>query len=222
MASAIIVGQGSGFREGLRAGTHDSRSEETLSYITRLTRVSLLTADEEIRLALKIEKGGVEGTRAKAHLVEANMRLVVSIAKTYRSSGIPFEDLVQEGAIGLMTASERYDPHRGFRFSTYATQWIRQAIGRAVDNKSKSIRIPAHVSESLRKLERIRAEVRRETGEEPTLEVLFERLGVPIRKVTTLLSTTQEPVSLGYSRRRRRFDVTRGAHPRPYDARPAG
>ncbi|MGC4044611.1 MAG: RNA polymerase sigma factor RpoD/SigA [Armatimonas sp.] len=149
-----------------------------------------------MRLAIKVGRGGVEGARARARLVEANMRLVVSIAKTYRSSGIPFEDLVQEGAIGLMTATERFDPHRGFRFSTYATQWIRQAIGRAVDNKSKSIRIPAHVSESLRKLERIRAEIRRETGEEPTLEVLSERLGVPIRKVNSLLSTTQEPISL--------------------------
>ena len=174
----------------------DARHEESQSYLNRLTRAGLLTADEEVWLALKIARGGIEGARAKARLVECNMRLVVSIAKTYRSSGIPFEDLIQEGAIGLMTATERFDPHRGFRFSTYATQWIRQAIGRAVDNKSKSIRIPAHVSESLRKLERVRAEVQRETGEEPTLEFLSERLGVPIRKVNTLLATIQEPISL--------------------------
>ena len=197
MASAVSIVPAGVPRDANRGGAFgDSRSEETHSYINRLTRVGLLSAGDEVRLALKIAEGGVEGARAKAHLVEANMRLVVSIAKTYRSSGIPFEDLVQEGAIGLMTASERFDPHRGFRFSTYATQWIRQAIGRAVDNKSKSIRIPAHVSESLRKLERVRAEVRRETGEEPTLELLSERLGVPVRKVSSLLATTQEPVSL--------------------------
>ena len=197
MASAASIGQASVVRDGVRSTLlHDARHEETQSYLNRLTRAGLLTADEEVRLALKIALGGVEGARAKARLVEANMRLVVSIAKTYRSSGIPFEDLIQEGAIGLMTATERFDPHRGFRFSTYATQWIRQAIGRAVDNKSKSIRIPAHVSESLRKMERVRAEVRRETGEEASLELLSERLGVPVRKVNALLSTTQEPISL--------------------------
>jgi RNA polymerase primary sigma factor len=166
------------------------------SYVTRLTRASLLTHEEEIRLANKISKGGLEGARARATLVEANMRLVVSIAKAYRSSGIPFEDLVQEGAIGLMTAAERYDPTRGFRFSTYATQWIRQAIGRAVDNKSKSIRIPAHISESLRKLERVRIELRRELGQEPSTEYLAERAGMPVRKVLSLMNTTQDPISL--------------------------
>lgn len=196
MAASATAGLTSAPRDVRIGTTADGRHEDSQSYINRLTRVGLLTADEEVRLAIKVGRGGVEGARARARLVEANMRLVVSIAKTYRSSGIPFEDLVQEGAIGLMTATERFDPHRGFRFSTYATQWIRQAIGRAVDNKSKSIRIPAHVSESLRKLERIRAEIRRETGEEPTLEVLSERLGVPIRKVNSLLSTTQEPISL--------------------------
>jgi RNA polymerase primary sigma factor len=197
MAVAVTASQSSAPRDVVRSGiAAEARHEDSQSYINRLTRVGLLTADEEVRLALKVGRGGVEGARARARLVEANMRLVVSIAKTYRSSGIPFEDLVQEGAIGLMTATERFDPHRGFRFSTYATQWIRQAIGRAVDNKSKSIRIPAHVSESLRKLERIRTEVRRETGEEPSLELLAERLGVPIRKVNSLLSTTQEPISL--------------------------
>jgi RNA polymerase primary sigma factor len=196
MAASATAGQTSTPRDVRIGSPAEGRHEDTQSYINRLTRVGLLTADEEVRLAIKVGRGGVEGARARARLVEANMRLVVSIAKTYRASGIPFEDLVQEGAIGLMTATERFDPYRGFRFSTYATQWIRQAIGRAVDNKSKSIRIPAHVSESLRKLERIRAEVRRETGEEPSLELLSERLGVPVRKVNSLLSTTQEPISL--------------------------
>jgi RNA polymerase primary sigma factor len=174
----------------------EPRYDESQSFIHRLTRCGLLNADEEKRLALLIAQGGIKGARAKARLVECNMRLVVSIAKSYRASGIPFEDLVQEGAIGLMTATDRFDPGRGYRFSTYATQWIRQAIGRAVDNKSKSIRLPAHVSESLRKMERARAEVRRETGEDPSQEVLSERTGIPLRKISTLLFTTQEPVSL--------------------------
>jgi RNA polymerase primary sigma factor len=166
------------------------------SYVTRLTRAGLLTHEEEVRLARKLRQGGLEAVKARSTLIESNMRLVVSIAKAYRSSGIPMEDLVQEGAIGLMTATERFDPERGFRFSTYATQWIRQAIGRAVDNKSKSIRIPAHISESLRKLERIRAEIRREFGIEASPEMLSEQSGYPIRKVLALLSTTQDPISL--------------------------
>lgn len=174
----------------------DSKVDDFQSYLNRLTRCNLLTPDEEIRLAHRIAAGGAAGTQAKARLVESNMRLVVSIAKAYRSSGIPFEDLIQEGAIGLMTAAERFDPKRGYRFSTYATQWIRQAIGRAVDNKAKSIRLPAHVSESLRKLDKARAEMRRELGEDPTLEQLAQRTGIAIRKVMSLVNTTQEPISL--------------------------
>ena len=171
----------------------EPRSDDLQSYINRLTRCNLLTPDEEVRLARRIAHGDGQ---AKARLVESNMRLVVSIAKAYRSSGIPFEDLIQEGAIGLMTAAERFDPKRGYRFSTYATQWIRQAIGRAVDNKAKSIRLPAHVSESLRKLDKARAEMRRELGEDPTPEQLAQRTGISPRKVSNLLNTTQEPISL--------------------------
>ena len=181
-------------RESASSGEH--RSDDLQSYINRLTRCNLLTPDEEIRLANRIAVGGTAGANAKVRLVESNMRLVVSIAKAYRSSGIPFEDLIQEGAIGLMTAAERFDPKRGYRFSTYATQWIRQAIGRAVDNKAKSIRLPAHVSESLRKLDKARSEMRRELGEDPTPEQLAQRTGISTRKVASLLNTTQEPISL--------------------------
>jgi RNA polymerase primary sigma factor len=175
---------------------NEARVEDAHSYLHRLTRCGLLSHEEEIRLAHQIAKGGHCGHRAKMRLVECNMRLVVSIAKAYRGCGIPLEDLVQEGAIGLMTAAERYDPERGYRFSTYATQWIRQAIGRAVDNKSKSIRIPAHVSESLRKLERAREQLRRELGVEPTPEQLAREVQFPIRKVLSLLHTIQDPISL--------------------------
>jgi RNA polymerase primary sigma factor len=187
------MGRANSSEEGIEGIGHDPRSDDLHSYLSRLTRSNLLTAEQEVRLAKEIALGN---RKAKERLVECNMRLVISIAKAYRSSGIPFEDLVQEGAIGLMTAAERFDPSRGYRFSTYATQWIRQSIGRAVDNKSKSIRLPAHVSESLRKLDKARSEMRREMGEDPTPEQLAVRTGISSRKVNSLLTTTQEPISL--------------------------
>src|SRR5580700_5477086 len=166
-----------------KAGEGDEESEarsslEVLSFINRLTRQRLLTFDEEVELAARVKRGD---RRAKDRLVEANMRLVINIAKNYHNPLIPFEDLIQEGAIGLITAAERYDPAKGYRFSTYATHWIRQAISRAIDNKSKAIRIPAHVSESLRKLERMRSQLFRENGEEPTTEQLAQRMGLSPR-----------------------------------------
>lgn len=191
--SAIKTAHMNGTEDWGDAYTSDPRTDELHSYLSRLTRSNLLTAEQEVRLAREIARGN---RQAKERLVESNMRLVISIAKAYRSSGIPFEDLIQEGAIGLMTAADRFDPTRGYRFSTYATQWIRQSIGRAVDNKSKSIRLPAHVSESLRKLDKARTEMRRELGEDPTPEQLSQRTGISARKVTSLLTTTQDPISL--------------------------
>lgn len=169
-------------------------ADDLSSYINRLTRTPLLTAAEEAKLARRIRYHADQSS--KMRLIEANMRLVVSIAKGYLSSGIPLEDLIQEGAIGLMTAAERFDPERGYRFSTYATQWIRQAIGRAVDNKAKSIRLPAHVSESMRKVEKARIELRRVLGEEPTTEQVAQSAGISMKKMNNLLHTTQEPISL--------------------------
>jgi RNA polymerase primary sigma factor len=169
------------------------RGGEAVSFLTHLTRQRLLTAEEEIRLARRIEQGD---SLARAQLVEANMRLVINIARGYHCSMIPFEDLVQEGAIGLMTACERYDPNKGYRFSTYATHWIRQAISRAIDNKSRAIRVPAHVSETLRKIERARTEMVRETGVEPTVEQLAARVGVSQRKVSSYMQAGLDPVSL--------------------------
>jgi RNA polymerase primary sigma factor len=163
------------------------------SFLTHLTRERLLTAEEEITLAGRIRAGD---KAAKDRLVEANMRLVINLARSYHSSLIPFEDLIQEGAIGLMTAADRFDPDKGYRFSTYATHWIRQAITRAIDNKSKPIRLPAHVSETLRKIERARTLWMRENGEEPSTEQLAEYLNVPTRKITSLMHAGQEPVSL--------------------------
>ncbi len=171
----------------------DHGASDLASYINRLTRSPLLTANEEQRLAFRVREGDMA---SKMKMVESNMRLVVSIAKSYLSSGIPMEDLIQEGSIGLMTAAERFDPDRGYRFSTYATQWIRQAIGRAVDNKAKAIRLPAHVSESLRKVEKAKFEIRRQTGEDPSVEQISQATGISMKKMNNLVHTTQDPVSL--------------------------
>jgi RNA polymerase primary sigma factor len=124
------------------------------------------------------------------------MRLVINIAKTYRNRAIPLEDLIQEGAIGLMQAAERFDPDKGFRFSTYATHWIRQAIGRAIDNKSKAIRLPAHVSQSLRRVEKERIRLARELGQDPTPEQIAMAMGISPKKLLTLLQSSQELLSL--------------------------
>lgn len=166
---------------------------EAASYMSHLTRHKLLTHEQEIRLSERLHAG--DG-RAKQELVEANMRLVINIAKHYHHPLVPFEDLVQEGAIGLMTAAERYDPERGYRFSTYATHWIKQAISRAIDNKSRAIRVPAHVSETLRKIERTRSLMLREFGEEPTVEQIATRLEMTPRKVAAYMQAGQDPVSL--------------------------
>lgn len=171
----------------------EQTTQEETSYLRFLTRRRLLTAEEEIELAYRARQGDQQ---ARNLLVEANMRLVVSIARHYNTSLISFEDIVQEGAIGLMKAVERFDPQRGCRLSTYATPWIRQAISRAIDTKAKAIRVPAHVAESLRRLEKARLQLLTELQEEPTAEQLAERLGMPVVKVRLLLQTAQEPLSL--------------------------
>lgn len=172
----------------------DSMHEESLpSYLDRLTRVPLLSAEEEKTLTRAAQTGCA---KSRQRLIEANMRLVLAIAKSYRSRTVPFEDLIQEGAIGLMQAVERFDPEKNFRFSTYATHWIRQSIGRAIDNKSKAIRLPAHVSQSLRRIERERARIVRELGHEPTLEELATAIGVSPARVLAMMTSSHELLSL--------------------------
>jgi RNA polymerase primary sigma factor len=163
------------------------------SYLGRLTQAPLLSAEEEVALTRAVQNGD---RAAKQRLIESNMRLVINIAKTYRNRSIPLEDLIQEGAIGLMQAAERFDPEKGFRFSTYATHWIRQAIGRAIDNKSKAIRLPAHVSQSLRKVERERMRLARDLGYEPTTDQLAAALGLSAKKLMTLMQSSQDLLSL--------------------------
>lgn len=163
------------------------------SYLSRLTQAPLLTSEEEILLTRAVQKGD---DRARCRLIESNMRLVINIAKSYRNRAIPLEDLIQEGAIGLMQAAERFDPEKGFRFSTYATHWIRQAIGRAIDNKSKAIRLPAHVSQSLRRIEKERVRLSRELGNDPTTEQLALAMGISPKKLLSLLQCSQDLLSL--------------------------
>ena len=166
------------------------------SYLSRLTQAPLLTANQEEELTKLVQQGN---ELARQRLVESNMRLVINIAKTYRNKAIPLEDLIQEGAIGLMQAATRFDPKRGFRFSTYATHWIRQAIGRAIDNKSKAIRLPAHVSQWLRKIERERVRLLREIGIDPSPEQLAAALGISPKKLITLMQSSQDMLSLDMS-----------------------
>lgn len=178
----------------MSAEPHASDHEEGLpSYLGRLTQAPLLTAEEEIELTRAVQRGN---QAARQRLIESNMRLVINIAKTYRNRAIPFEDLIQEGAIGLIQATQRFDPEKGFRFSTYATHWVRQAIGRAIDNKSKAIRLPAHVSQSLRKIEREKSRLARELGYEPTTEQVAQSLGISPQKLATFMQSSQELLSL--------------------------
>lgn len=163
------------------------------SYLSRLTQEPLLSADDEGSLARAAQRGDHD---ARQRLIEANMRLVINIAKAYRSRSIPLEDLIQEGAIGLMHAVERFDPDKGFRFSTYATHWIKQSIGRAIDNKSKAIRLPAHVSQSLRKIDKERARLMREFGHEPSMEQLAAAIGISAKRLQQMMQSAQDLLSL--------------------------
>ena len=163
-------------------------------YLKEITRTPLLTADEEADLAKRIENGDKE---AKDRLIEANLRLVVSIAKRYAGKNMQFLDLIQEGNIGLIKAAEKFDYRRGFKFSTYATWWIRQSITRAISDKSRTIRVPVHVSENIQKVVRIKRQLIVELGKEPTNEEIADRMGITAEKVCEIMRASMEPVSLG-------------------------
>lgn len=162
-------------------------------YLKEIGRVSLLNADQEIALAKRIEAGDEE---AKQELAEANLRLVVSIAKRYVGRGMSFLDLIQEGNMGLMKAVDKFDYRLGFKFSTYATWWIRQAITRAIADQARTIRIPVHMVETINKLIRIQRQLLQDLGREPTPEEIGAEMDMPTDKVREILKIAQEPVSL--------------------------
>jgi RNA polymerase primary sigma factor len=201
----------------LKAPTNDP----VRMYLKEIGRVALLTAQEEVSLAQRIEAGVLaderlekeaetlsdderielrwnssDGARAKRHLVEANLRLVVSIAKRYVGRGMAFLDLIQEGNLGLIRAVEKFDYTKGYKFSTYATWWIRQAITRAIADQARTIRIPVHMVETINKLLRIQRQLLQDLGREPTAEEIGEQMELPPEKVREIQKISQEPVSL--------------------------
>lgn len=162
-------------------------------YLRAIGRIKLITAQEEVKLARKIAKGDVV---AKKRLIQANLRLVVSVAKKYQGRGLPFLDLIQEGNLGLIRASEKFDPERGFKFSTYATWWIRQGITRALADKSRTIRVPVHMVESINQLRKETRKLSQELGRRPNIEELSKALGVTVNRIKEILSATRLPLSL--------------------------
>ena len=162
-------------------------------YLKEIGKVPLLSAEEEIDLAQRMEEGDEE---AKKRLAEANLRLVVSIAKRYVGRGMLFLDLIQEGNLGLIKAVEKFDYRKGYKFSTYATWWIRQAITRAIADQARTIRIPVHMVETINKLIRVSRQLLQELGREPSPEEISESMNMPVERVREILKISQEPVSL--------------------------
>ena len=162
-------------------------------YLKEIGRINLLTSDEEFEYAVRAEQGDEE---AKRMLAESNLRLVVSIAKRYVGRGMLFLDLIQEGNIGLMKAVDKFDPTKGYKFSTYATWWIRQAITRAIADQARTIRVPVHMVETINKLARVQRQLTQELNREPTDEEIAKKLGITVEKVREVYKISQDPVSL--------------------------
>ncbi len=162
-------------------------------YLREIGRVPLLNTDEEVELAIKISEGD---EKAKQRLTEANLRLVVSIAKKYVGRGMYFLDLIQEGNVGLIKAVDKFDYTKGFKFSTYATWWIRQAITRAIADQARTIRIPVHMVETINRLKKVQSQLLHENGYEPTEELIAEKMNLPVERIREIMRVAQEPVSM--------------------------
>src|SRR6476660_7739257 len=173
--------------------SYETTTDALQLFLRDAGRHALLTAAQEVELAKRIERGDLG---AKSHMIQANLRLVVSIAKNYRNQGLPFLDLIQEGTLGLVRAAEKFDYRKGFKFSTYATWWIRQAIARALADKARTIRIPVHVVEKLNKIGRAERKLVTELGREPTPEEIAEVTGIDPEEVDQIKRSAQAPVSL--------------------------
>ena len=175
------------------AAVNDNNDDPVKVYLKEIGKVPLLTPEEEIDLAMRIAEND---QAAKQRLAEANLRLVVSIAKRYVGRGMQFLDLIQEGNLGLIKAADKFDYTKGFKFSTYATWWIRQAITRAIADQARTIRIPVHMVETINKVKKANSQLLHENGRDPTPEEIAERLNMPADKVREILRVAQEPVSL--------------------------
>lgn len=207
LAGGVGVGQASLPEDGWAAGrargpkrseraasSYDHSTTDALQlFLREIGKVKLLTAAEEVQLAKRIERGDMD---AKDKMVEANLRLVVSIAKNYRGQGLSFLDLIQEGTLGLVRASEKFDYRKGFKFSTYATWWIRQAVARALADKGRTVRIPVHVVERLNKITRAERQLLADKGREPTLQEISRATGLAPDEIEQLRKFAQAPISL--------------------------
>jgi RNA polymerase primary sigma factor len=180
-------------KEVVQEAAREVSTDSLQLFLKDIGKVDLLTAAQEVELAKRIERGD---HGAKQEMVEANLRLVVSIAKRYRNQGLPFLDLIQEGTIGLVRAAEKFDYRKGFKFSTYATWWIRQAVARALADKARTIRMPVHVVEKLNKIVRSERKLRAELCREPTPEEVARDLDLPVDEVEQIMRSAQTPVSL--------------------------
>jgi RNA polymerase primary sigma factor len=173
--------------------SHKASTDSLVLFLKDVGKVDLLTAAQEVELAKRIERGE---HRAKQEMIEANLRLVVSIAKRYRNQGLPFLDLIQEGTIGLVRAAEKFDYRKGFKFSTYASWWIRQAVARALADKARTIRMPVNIVEKLNKIVHSERKLRAERGREPTAAEIANDLDITTDEVEQIRQSAQTPVSL--------------------------
>jgi RNA polymerase primary sigma factor len=192
--SGIIAQTLASSRKGKVSSEGDELTDDSVRmYLREIGKIALLTPEEEIKLAKRIERGDIS---AKKRLAEANLRLVVSLAKKYIGRGLSFLDLIQEGNTGLMRAVEKFDYRKGFKFSTYATWWIRQAITRAIADQARTIRIPVHMIETINKLIRVQRQLVQDLGREPTPEEIAQEMGLDVSKVEHIIKISQDTVSL--------------------------
>jgi len=179
-----------------RSPLRDEGASVLTTYLRNMGAIPLLSAQDEVEVARRIDEGGADADIAKAALIRANLRLVVSIAKQYTYRGLPLADLIQEGNIGLMRAVEKFDHTRGFKFSTYASWWIRQAIVRAIESQIRTIRVPIYKLEVVNRVHQAQKHLFQQLGREPTLHEIAEHLELPFDEVTSLVDITREPMSL--------------------------